>query len=125
MASQSRVVTVVVWIAQALVAVAFLGAGGGKLAGARPMVEMFDVIGFGQWFRYVTGLIEVGSALLVLVPSVAFYGAVLLMCTMVGAIVAHFTVLDSPPTGPLALLCLGAIIAWVRRPRDQPYWLSR
>ena len=79
------------------------------------MVQMYETIGFGQWFRYLTGVIEVGSALLLFVPSLAGFAAVLLACTMVGAIVAHFTVLDSPPTGPVVLLCLTGAIAWLYR----------
>ena len=44
-----------------LVSVAFLGAGASKLAGVEMMVATFDQIGFGQWFRYITGIIEIGS----------------------------------------------------------------
>ena len=115
MAERSKMLTVVAWILQVLVAVAFFGAGGGKLLGAAPMVDMYNTIGFGQWFRYVTGVIEVGSALLLLVPGLAVYGAVLLICTMIGAIIAHFTVLHTPPTGPVVLACLAVVIAWLRR----------
>jgi putative oxidoreductase len=115
--SSSRVTRVVLWILQIVVCVMFLFAGGAKLAGAAPMVQMYDTIGIGQWFRYVTGLIEVGSALLLLVPSLAVFGAVLLACTMCGAIIAHFTVLHSPETvgGPVVLLCLALVILWLRR----------
>jgi putative oxidoreductase len=114
-AVRSRAGTVVRWILQILLAVVFLGAGGAKLAGAAPMVQMYDLIGFGQWFRYATGFIEVGSAILLLVPSLAALGAVLLACTMVGAIIAHYTVLHMPATGPIVLLCLAGVIAWLRR----------
>lgn len=47
------------WILQGVVAVAFFAAGAAKLAGAAFMVQLFDQIGLGQWFRYVTGLVEV------------------------------------------------------------------
>lgn len=78
------------------------------------MVQMFDAIGVGQWFRYVTGGLEVGSAILLLIPGLAGFGAVLLACTMVGAILTHLTVLHSPPTGPVILLVLAAIVLWGR-----------
>lgn len=107
--------TAVRWILRIAVAAMFLLAGGGKLAGAAPMVQMYDAIGLGQWFRYVTGIIEVGSALLLLVPSLAGWAAALLACTMVGAIVAHLTVLHSAPTGPVVLLLLTGSIAWLYR----------
>ena len=76
-----------------LLTVAFAAAGLAKLAGAEMMVHTFDAVGVGQWFRYVTGLIEVGSAILLWVPGVTAFAAGLLACTMVGAIIAHFTVL--------------------------------
>ena len=60
----SRPARITAWVLQALGAAAFLGAGIPKLMGAAPMVQLFDTIGIGQWFRYVTGGIEVGSALL-------------------------------------------------------------
>jgi hypothetical protein len=54
--------------------------------GAPEMVGLFDAIGIGQWFRYVTGSIEVVSAVALLVPSWAAFGALLLIPTMVGAV---------------------------------------
>ena len=33
------------------------------------MVEMFDKIGLGQWFRYLTGGLEVTGAILLLVET--------------------------------------------------------
>lgn len=113
------------WILQILVAFAFLGAGSAKLAGSAPMVNMFDIIGAGQWFRYVTGVIEIGSAVMLLVPSLAGFGAVLLACTMIGAIIAHLTVLHSPPTGPIILLCLCSTIAWLNRAGIAPSRVPR
>jgi putative oxidoreductase len=114
MKEPSRVVTIITWILQILAAAAFLSAGIPKLLGDPMMVGMFDEIGVGQWFRYVTGGIEVGSAFLLLLPGRAVFGAILLACTMVGAILTHFFVLHSPPTGPVVLLILVAIIAWLR-----------
>ena len=49
---------------RALLTLVFVGAGGAKLAGISMMVDSFDAIGFGQGFRYLTGLIEVGGAAL-------------------------------------------------------------
>ena len=42
---------------KALLTLAFGAAGLAKLAGAEMMVATFETIGWGQWFRYVTGLI--------------------------------------------------------------------
>jgi putative oxidoreductase len=107
---------IALWTLSSLGALAFLAAGGSKLAGAPAMVELFDKVGLGQWFRYVTGLLEVAGGIGLLVPRYAFYAAALLAIVMVGAIVAHITVLGSSPAAPLTLLILTGTIAYLRKP---------
>ena len=82
--SRKRVALVALWLTQIALAAMFVFAGGLKLTGAPEMVGLFDSIGIGQWFRYVTGSIEVVSALLV--PAWAAFGALLLIPTMAGAV---------------------------------------
>jgi uncharacterized membrane protein YphA (DoxX/SURF4 family) len=113
----SKAGNAVAWVLQIAAAAMFLMAGGSKLAGAQPMVDMFDAIGLGQWFRYVTGGIEVVSALLLLMPSTAAIGAALLVCVMVGAIITHLTILHSSPAMPIVLLVVCAIVFVLRRDR--------
>jgi hypothetical protein len=79
------------------------------------MIALFDAVGIGQWFRYVTGSLEVLGALLLVVPGKTALGAVLLACVMAGAVVAHLTILHTAATAPLVLFALAAIIAWGRR----------
>jgi putative oxidoreductase len=106
--------TIVVWILQILAAAAFLGAGGGKLAGVPPMVAMFEKIGVGQWFRYVTGFFEMIGAIGLFIPRLSMFAALLLACVMVGAIISHLTVLGGSPLAPIVLLLLTLAIAWLR-----------
>lgn len=105
------------WVLKLLVAAAFIGAGGAKLAGAAPMVQLFDDIGIGQWFRVVTGVIEVGGAALVLIPRTATYGAAVLAVTMVGAVITHLFIIGGSPVPALVLLVLSALIGWSARNR--------
>ena len=49
-----------------LVAFAFVLFGTFKLIGMPMMVDVFDHVGLGQWFRYATGMIEVSGAILLL-----------------------------------------------------------
>jgi uncharacterized membrane protein YphA (DoxX/SURF4 family) len=56
------------WTLQVLTAAGFLLDGFAKLSGQPVMVEVFDKIGIGQWFRYVTGGIVFASAILLLIP---------------------------------------------------------
>ncbi len=50
-----RAPTIVLWILQILLAAVFFMAGGSKLAGVMQAVDMYNQIGWGQWFRYATG----------------------------------------------------------------------
>ena len=61
-----------------LLSIAFLGAGGSKLAGFEMMVMTFDQIGWGQGFRYVTGAIEVIGVVLLWLPRRQVIGAAVL-----------------------------------------------
>ena len=76
---------------KALLTLAFLAAGYFKLTGNEMMVGTFDAIGWGQWFRYVTGAIEVGGAVLLWVPGLQAIAAAVLGATMVGAIVQTYS----------------------------------
>ncbi len=87
----------VTWALQILLALAFLAAGGFKLAGAHPMVQLFDQIGFGQWFRIVTGLVEIVGAVGLLVPGFAGPAALWLGFTMICAVLTHLAILHTQP----------------------------
>jgi putative oxidoreductase len=95
---------------------AFGAAGLSKLAGVEMMVATFDAIGWGQWFRYVTGIIEVASAILIWVPGKQWIGAALLVCTMTCAVAFHLLVLGPSLIPALVLGILAAIILIARRP---------
>jgi putative oxidoreductase len=106
---------IVLWILSGFAALLFIGVGGAKLAGAAVMVELFGKVGLGQWFRYLTGLLEVGAGIGLLLSRYAFYAAIVLAIVMVGAVIAHVTVLGSSPAAPLVLFVLIGIIAYLRK----------
>jgi uncharacterized membrane protein YphA (DoxX/SURF4 family) len=114
-AERSRLRAGGLWALQIISAGMFLLAGSLKLLGNPLMVQQFGAIGLGQWFRYLTGTIEVVSAVLLLIPSVAAYGAAALAATMVGAILAHLFVIGGSPLVPMLLLASTATIASARR----------
>ena len=68
---RSKVKNMALWALQVLTAAAFAVAGYAKLADQPMMVETFEKIGVGQWFRYVTGAIEIASAILLLIPHLS------------------------------------------------------
>jgi putative oxidoreductase len=113
-ATPGKALNIAFWTLQVLAALAFLAAGLGKLLGSADMIALFNAVGIGQWFRYVTGVLEVLGAVLLIVPSKTAVGAVLLACVMAGAVVAHLTVLHTAATAPVVLFALTALIAWGR-----------
>jgi putative oxidoreductase len=62
-AKAGLVQTITGWILCVPIAFAFIMAGSGKLIGRPGMVEQFHQIGIGQWFRYLTGILEVVGAI--------------------------------------------------------------
>lgn len=110
-----RALNVGLWVLQVLAALAFLGAGAGKLAGGPEMVAMFEQIGFGQGLRYLTGGLEVLGGVLLLVPRLAGVGALLLVGVMVGAVFTHLVLVGGSAVPALVLLAVVGVIAWGRR----------
>jgi putative oxidoreductase len=97
---------------RAFLTLAFVGAGLSKIAGAEMMVATYDAIGVGQWFRYVTGIIEVGCAALLWLPRRQALAASLLGATMVGAVLAHVFILGAAEGVPavfLGLICTAVL----------------
>jgi len=112
------------WGVQILLACAFLAAGGSKLAGAEKMVLLFDQIGYGQWFRYLTGGLEVLGALLLLYPKTAKYAAAMLVCVMIGAIGTHLFIIGGSFIPALVLGTLCAVVAFVRHEKEKKAGLT-
>ncbi|MEV1144437.1 DoxX family protein [Micromonospora sp. NPDC049799] len=96
------------WIPQVVLALVMLAAGAAKLGGEPAMVDMFDDIGAGQWFRYVVGALEITGAIGLLVPRLARYAALGLTVLLTGAVITNLAVLGTSPWSALALLALAA-----------------
>jgi putative oxidoreductase len=103
------------WTLQGIIAAAFLAAGFAKLAGVPFMVDLFAQIGLGQWFRVVTGVVEVIGAVALLIPGLASIGALWLGGTMVGAVATHVFVLHTSPVPAIVLGLLNAVVVYLRR----------
>ena len=112
--------SIAAWALAVVLALLFAYVGGAKLNSNPGMVQEFAQIGFGQWFRYVVGTLEVGGAIGVLIPKVRFWGALLIATIMIGATVTNLSILHIPPLAGLtaALLVLALALAWLRRPRS-------
>lgn len=107
--------SVIIFLLSLAVAAQFLLAAYPKLTSDPGMVGAFNIIGLGQWFRYFTGVVEVVGSLLLFLPRLSRLGALLLACTMVGAIIAHLTKLGGFPWQAIELLVLSLLIARMRK----------
>src|SRR2546423_2959500 len=116
-ASTGKIINVGLWILQIGAAAMFLMVGFLKLSGDPQMVGLFDAIGLGQWFRYVTGSLEVLGAILLLVPRLSGLGALLLVGVMLGAVPTHLFVVGGSPLSAIILLIVTGVTAWGRRQR--------
>jgi uncharacterized membrane protein YphA (DoxX/SURF4 family) len=118
-AAPRKGLNLILWFVQALLALAFLGAGSAKLIGRPDMVALFAAVGVGQWFRYVTGILELAGAVMILVPKTRSVGAALLAVIMLCAIATNLFILHAAVTPPLVLLLLASFVLWGRR-RELP-----
>jgi putative oxidoreductase len=106
------------WVLRTCVAVLFGSVGYEKLwpQPGSPWVTLFAQIGFGEWFMYLTGGLQVLGAILVMVPRTALLGTVLVGSTMLGAIGCHLFLLDTGIGGAVFPAgFLGLVIAAARR----------
>lgn len=97
----------------------FLMAGGSKLAGAEQHVQAFARHGWPHWLRLVVGVVEVTSAVLLLIPRVAFFGGCALVVVMAGATYTHlFRATDEAGEAVFTIipLSLAALVASALRP---------
>ncbi len=104
---------------KAILTLAFVAAGLAKLSGVEMMVGTFEALGIGQWFRYVTALIEIGAALMLWAPRLTGLGAAILTGTMGVAVLAHIFILGPSAVPATVLGVLAAYIAFINR-KDIP-----
>jgi putative oxidoreductase len=113
----AKIGNVVVWILQILLAAQFVY--NGSLLFTDQFVAKFDDIGFGQWFRYVTGVLEIGTALGLLVPRVCGIAALGLAGIMGGAALTELFLVTNggfkAATMPIIFLVWALVIATYRR----------
>ena len=77
------------------------------------MIQSFDQIGIGQWFRIVTGVVEIVGAIALVYPGWAAIGG--LGFTMVCVVATLVFVLRSSPAPAAVPLALNALIVYLRR----------
>jgi putative oxidoreductase len=97
----------------------FVAAGLVKLSGMGFMVELFTSLGFGQWLRYVTALVELTGGALLVAGRLEYLAALALAVIMVGATAASIIVFDRSPIPPAITFVALVVLAWKRHPSDE------
>ena len=78
------------------VALVFVLTGFDKFLQSPEWDQVFKAIGWGDWFRYFTGIVEMAGGLMFLLPATTTVGAALLTAAMIGAMTFHIAVLRQP-----------------------------
>jgi hypothetical protein len=108
------------WALRAVIFGVFLFFGSRKFTSDpnAPWVVLYDQIGFGQWFRYFTGAIEIAGAFLVLISQTVTAGMVMLGLVLTGAVLIDLLVLHQFVDAFLPFAILSAMGAlWMHRRR--------
>ena len=122
--STAKIVNIVLWVLQIGAAGMFLMVGFLKLSGNPQLVALFEAIGLGQWFRYLTGSLEVAGAILLLIPRTSGLAALMLAGVMIGAVITHLFIVGASPLMAIILLIVTGVIAWGRRRRTMNLFIG-
>jgi uncharacterized membrane protein YphA (DoxX/SURF4 family) len=107
--------TYLLWALRILIAALFLFAGFAKLNGQEMMVQEFGLLPVGQWFRYLTGVIEIVGAVALLIPSFSGLGALVLLAVDVGAFIAQVSFIRQDWIHTIVIGGILAALAYLQR----------
>ena len=100
------------WFAAILVAVILLQTLFFKFTAAPESVYIFSTLGMEPWGRIGIGIVELFAAVLLLIPSKRWLGALLGLGVITGAILAHLTLLGIEVQGDGGYLFILALLVF-------------
>jgi uncharacterized membrane protein YphA (DoxX/SURF4 family) len=104
MKPRARWMTVLSWICRIIAAAILVQTLYFKFTGAPESVYIFTKVHAEPWGRIGSGVVELISAILLLVPRTVWAGAILALGVMAGAIFSHLTILGIEVMGDGGLL---------------------
>ena len=107
--------TVASWVFGLILAWFFVYNGWPKLVPGEAVTTRFQNWGYSQEFARIIGIFELAGAIMVLIPRTAFYGALILMVIMVGAIYTHLNTGIGSPAFAIILFVLATTQALITR----------
>ena len=110
-------------ILQSLLILVFLMSGLSKLAGAKMQIESFEHLGLPQWFRIITGLVQLAAAAAMIAgywnPGWAAAAGLLLGMVAIGGLLAHIRAKDSfKQSFPIVILGILSFVVFLLRMSD-------
>ncbi|GAB3205372.1 DoxX family protein [Nocardia tengchongensis] len=112
-AAPSKLRNRVLWTLQIVLGLFFVIASGlPKFVGQADAVRIYNEIGWGDWFRYFTGLVEVSGGIGLMVARLSGPAAAGLSITMVCAAATQAFLLGAPGLAVFPLVLVG-VFAWI------------
>lgn len=105
--------TIILWLLRISAAIILLQTLYFKFSGHPESVAIFSKLGVEPWGRIGTGVIELITGILLLLPSTVFIGAFLGIGLMLGAIVSHIAVIGIESQGDGGQLYILAIVVLI------------
>jgi len=104
------------WIPALLLVLIFVPQGWSKFSDTSGWAAAFRGWGYPIWFRVTIGIVELSAAVLLLLGRTAAFGAILIICVMLGAMATHL-VFDHGRhmTSEVVPLVLATIVLAIRR----------
>jgi hypothetical protein len=109
---------VLLWLGTAVLFVLFLAGGIQKLTQETSALRDFARWQYPLWFMLVIGAVELSSAMLILVPRLAFAGAALIVLDMAGGVITTLRFAEEDRALlSLSLLAIAGLVALARWPQ--------
>lgn len=101
---------------QTILGLVGVGIGGAKVTHRDDQIDEFQRYGYPQWFRVLTGSLEISAGIGLLVgllgqPELSVLGGLLLSGVMVGAVVTHLRIGDPPSKAAVPALVFALTVA--------------
>ena len=109
----SKQLVIAIWIARIIAAVILLQTLFFKFTGAEESKYIFSELGVEPWGRIITGILELITTILLLVPATIGIGAIFGLILMVGAILSHITIFGIEVQGDSGQLFIYAVIEFI------------
>jgi uncharacterized membrane protein YphA (DoxX/SURF4 family) len=113
MSIQLSIATIAPWVLRIIAALIMLQTLYFKFSGSDESVFIFSELGIEPWGRIATGIFELIASILILYPMTTFFGSVLAIGLMSGAVIAHLSKLGIAVKNDGGQLFIYALLALV------------